>query len=69
MRGSVVRVVDLYADVPGPNPTLIMHCLDLSAYAIPDSNPPHFVNIQLVFLLPVGVFICAVCVSGSEKLA
>ena len=38
----MVRVLDLYADVLGSSPTLttVWICLD--------SNPPHFVNSQLV---------------------
>ena len=33
------------------------HCPDLS-WVSPESYPPHFVNSQLVCLLPVGVFNC-----------
>ena len=33
------------------------HCLDLS-WVRPEKGPPHFVNSQLVCLLPVGGFNC-----------
>ena len=52
-RCSVVRANGFECSWPGFK-FCSDHCLDLSLMT-PESNPPHFVNSQLVRLLPVGI--------------
>ena len=57
MCGFIAQLVEHrsgIAEVPGSNPPPC-HEMDLSS-AVRNSNPPRFVNSQLVSLLPVGIF-------------
>ena len=68
LNRPMAKVLGLYANVPSSNHTPD-HYLDLSWEVRSRVTSITLCDSKLACLLSVGVFNCAVCVSGSEKLA